>query len=123
MFYLVGYTSRPSLVTDVSKMDNCSQIYQLIALSSQVEGVLDGTTSNKYWIDVQLRWGDFDTHDIGQRTKTIRGLIERAGNFVFSKNDGQESIVAVCFLISPSGYLKFHEAPFSRDLQRSYTVF
>lgn len=26
--------------------------------------VLDGTTSNKYWLDVQLRWGDFDSHDI-----------------------------------------------------------
>jgi len=26
--------------------------------------VLDGTTSSKYWIDVQLRWGDFDSHDI-----------------------------------------------------------
>lgn len=25
--------------------------------------VLDGTTSNKYWIDVQLRWGDYDSHD------------------------------------------------------------
>ena len=25
---------------------------------------LDGTTSSKYWIDVQLRWGDFDSHDI-----------------------------------------------------------
>ncbi|KAG1838163.1 hypothetical protein DFJ58DRAFT_617861, partial [Suillus subalutaceus] len=37
--------SRPSLVTDN-------------------EDILDGTTSNKYWIDVQLRWGDFDTHDI-----------------------------------------------------------
>lgn len=24
----------------------------------------DGTTSNKYWVDVQLRWGDFDSHDI-----------------------------------------------------------
>lgn len=24
----------------------------------------DGTTSNKFWIDVQLRWGDFDSHDI-----------------------------------------------------------
>lgn len=24
----------------------------------------DGTTSNKYWIDVQLRWGDYDSHDI-----------------------------------------------------------
>jgi hypothetical protein len=34
----------------------------------------------------------------GRRTKTIRGLIERAGKFVFSKNDGQESTVAVCVL-------------------------
>jgi len=31
----------------------------------------------------------------GRRTKTIRGLIERAGKFVFSKNDGQDSTVAV----------------------------
>jgi pre-mRNA-processing factor 8 len=30
---------------------------------------LDGTTSNKYWIDVQLRWGDFDTHDIERYTR------------------------------------------------------
>ena len=38
-------------------------------LSSQVKDVLDGTTSNKYWIDVQLRWGDFDTHDIERYTR------------------------------------------------------
>jgi pre-mRNA-processing factor 8 len=24
----------------------------------------DGTTSSKYWVDVQLRWGDFDSHDV-----------------------------------------------------------
>eukprot|EP00735_Rhodelphis_limneticus_P013308 TRINITY_DN692_c0_g1::TRINITY_DN692_c0_g1_i1::g.28748::m.28748 TRINITY_DN692_c0_g1::TRINITY_DN692_c0_g1_i1::g.28748 ORF type:complete len:2358 (+),score=811.76,sp/Q99PV0/PRP8_MOUSE/82.36/0.0,PROCN/PF08083.6/1.3e-219,PRP8_domainIV/PF12134.3/8.5e-126,U6-snRNA_bdg/PF10596.4/8.9e-94,PRO8NT/PF08082.6/6.6e-81,U5_2-snRNA_bdg/PF10597.4/3.6e-69,PROCT/PF08084.6/1.3e+04,PROCT/PF08084.6/1.4e-48,RRM_4/PF10598.4/1.8e-44,JAB/PF01398.16/9.6e-08,Lipocalin_3/PF12702.2/0.43 TRINITY_DN692_c0_g1_i1:123-7076(+) len=24
----------------------------------------DGTTTTKYWVDVQLRWGDFDSHDI-----------------------------------------------------------
>jgi len=24
----------------------------------------DGTTTPKYWIDVQLRWGDYDSHDI-----------------------------------------------------------
>ena len=23
-----------------------------------------GVTSTKYWIDVQLRWGDYDSHDI-----------------------------------------------------------
>lgn len=44
-------------------------MYQLIVLSSQVKDVLDGTTSNKYWIDVQLRWGDFDTHDIERYTR------------------------------------------------------
>jgi len=33
----------------------------------------------------------------GKRTKTIRGLIERAGKFVFSKNDGQETTVALHF--------------------------
>ena len=25
---------------------------------------LDATTTQKYWIDVQLRWGDFDSHDV-----------------------------------------------------------
>jgi len=24
----------------------------------------DGTSATKYWVDVQLRWGDFDSHDI-----------------------------------------------------------
>jgi pre-mRNA-processing factor 8 len=24
----------------------------------------DGTTATKYWLDVQLRWGDFDSHDV-----------------------------------------------------------
>lgn len=24
----------------------------------------DGTTSTKYWLDIQLRWGDYDSHDI-----------------------------------------------------------
>jgi hypothetical protein len=37
--------------------------------SSLQSDVLDGTASNKYWIDVQLRWGDFDTHDIERYTR------------------------------------------------------
>lgn len=36
---------------------------------TQVKDVLDGTSSNKFWIDVQLRWGDFDTHDIERYTR------------------------------------------------------
>ncbi|EPQ26542.1 uncharacterized protein PFL1_05864 [Pseudozyma flocculosa PF-1] len=37
--------SRPSLLTDA-------------------RDVLDGSSGNKWWIDVQLRWGDYDSHDI-----------------------------------------------------------
>ena len=41
----------------------------LMNRSLQSKDVLDGTTSNKFWIDVQLRWGDFDTHDIERYTR------------------------------------------------------
>ena len=34
-----------------------------------MKDVSDGTTSNKYWIDIQLRWGDFDSHDIERYTR------------------------------------------------------
>lgn len=34
------------------------------SLLTDSKDVLDGTTSNKYWLDIQLRWGDFDSHDI-----------------------------------------------------------
>jgi pre-mRNA-processing factor 8 len=39
------------------------------SLLTDSKDVLDGTTSNKYWIDVQLRWGDFDSHDIERYTR------------------------------------------------------
>ena len=25
---------------------------------------MDATTTQKYWVDVQLRWGDYDSHDV-----------------------------------------------------------
>jgi len=34
------------------------------SLLHETRDSFDGTTSNKYWIDVQLRWGDYDSHDI-----------------------------------------------------------
>ncbi len=30
----------------------------------------DGTTSPKYWVDVQLRWGDYDSHDIERYSRS-----------------------------------------------------
>lgn len=26
--------------------------------------VMDNTTTQKYWLDIQLRWGDYDSHDV-----------------------------------------------------------
>ena len=31
---------------------------------SSFRDVMDNTTTQKYWLDVQLRWGDYDSHDI-----------------------------------------------------------
>ncbi|KAJ7777721.1 hypothetical protein B0H14DRAFT_2271718, partial [Mycena olivaceomarginata] len=39
-----------------------------LSLVTDVKDVLDGTTSNKFWIDIQLRWGDFETRDIERYT-------------------------------------------------------
>ena len=34
------------------------------SLMSDTKDSMDSTTSEKYWLDVQLRWGDFDSHDV-----------------------------------------------------------
>ncbi|KAH8048735.1 U5 snRNA binding protein [Aureococcus anophagefferens] len=34
------------------------------SLLHDTKDAYDGATSSKYWIDVQLRWGDFDSHDV-----------------------------------------------------------
>ena len=34
------------------------------SLLTESKDVYDGTTHTKYWLDIQLRWGDFDSHDI-----------------------------------------------------------
>ena len=56
----------------------------------------------------------------GKRTKTIRGLIEHAGQFVFSKNDGQESTVAVFYFLSihPTRSLTISK----RHFQETYNI-
>ena len=34
------------------------------SLLHEARDTFEGGSTNKYWIDVQLRWGDFDSHDI-----------------------------------------------------------
>ncbi|KAF6775219.1 hypothetical protein AHF37_05547 [Paragonimus kellicotti] len=31
---------------------------------SRIKDLMDGTTTQKFWIDIQLRWGDYDSHDV-----------------------------------------------------------
>ncbi len=31
--------------------------------------MMDQKPSNKYWVDVQLRWGDYDSHDVERYTR------------------------------------------------------
>lgn len=39
------------------------------SLMADTNDVMDQKPSNKYWLDVQLRWGDYDSHDIERYTR------------------------------------------------------
>ena len=39
------------------------------SLVAEPKDVFDQKASNKYWIDVQLCWGDYDSHDIEHYTQ------------------------------------------------------
>jgi len=39
------------------------------SLMGDMNDQFDQKSSNKYWLDVQLRWGDFDSHDIERYTR------------------------------------------------------
>lgn len=39
------------------------------SLLNDANDSFDGTTTTKYWLDIQLRWGDFDSHDIERYTR------------------------------------------------------
>lgn len=41
----------------------------LRSLMADTNDVMDQKPSNKYWVDVQLRWGDYDSHDIERYTR------------------------------------------------------
>ncbi|ERN17970.1 hypothetical protein AMTRI_Chr13g89180 [Amborella trichopoda] len=39
------------------------------SLVAEAKDMFDQKASNKYWVDVQLRWGDYDSHDIERYTR------------------------------------------------------
>ena len=34
------------------------------SLLADNKDTMDATTTQKFWLDVQLRWGDYDSHDV-----------------------------------------------------------
>lgn len=42
----------------------CNYDFMEVQCVSTFRDVMDSTTTQKYWIDIQLRWGDYDSHDI-----------------------------------------------------------
>ena len=41
------------------------------SLLHEQRDVYDGGATTKYWLDLQLRWGDFDTHDIERYSRAL----------------------------------------------------
>jgi len=69
------------------------------SLVSESKDLFDQKASNKYWIDVQLRWGDYDSHDIERYTRA---------KFMDYTTDNMS------IYPSPTGmFLNIHELPFS----------
>lgn len=42
----------------------CLYFRNVLILSNVSRDVMDNSTTQKYWIDIQLRWGDYDSHDV-----------------------------------------------------------
>ncbi|KAL7751468.1 hypothetical protein RI367_002926 [Sorochytrium milnesiophthora] len=66
------------LLWDDTVVHNCADILLFAAykwnvskpsLLSDTRDAFDAGTTQKYWVDVQLRWGDFDSHDIERYTR------------------------------------------------------
>ena len=44
-------------------------VVTFVISSSIFRDTMDNTTTQKYWVDVQLRWGDYDSHDVERYTR------------------------------------------------------
>lgn len=57
--YRMNSSCADILIFSASKWNCCKP-----SLLHETNDTFDSVTSTKYWIDIQLRWGDFDSHDI-----------------------------------------------------------
>lgn len=65
--------TRPSLLTDSKDVLDGTTAVSRRARSvarSRAAANLASVSQSKYWVDVQLRWGDFDSHDIERYSRS-----------------------------------------------------
>ena len=53
--------SRPSLLASGCGYYYCNSLVPALCLCRDT---MDSSTTQKFWVDVQLRWGDYDSHDV-----------------------------------------------------------
>ena len=41
------------------------------SMLNDTKDTMSATTTNKFWIDIQLRYGDYDSHDIERYTRSV----------------------------------------------------
>ncbi|KAF5758933.1 hypothetical protein HanXRQr2_Chr16g0735171 [Helianthus annuus] len=58
-----------SSCADILLFATCKCSMSKPSLVAESKDVFDQKESNRYWIDMQLRWGDYDSHDIERYTK------------------------------------------------------
>ena len=105
-------------VSDYSKagIDHSSTLYNTQSSKSlQVCSTIDSTFIILIFFSPLAHW-------MGQRTKTIHGLIEHGGGFVFSKNDEQEILLRYVFYIFIWSFLSLI-LYFPRNLQYLYPAY
>lgn len=57
------YKENPYMIC-VPCYESTLKVICLVLFPTSYRDVMDSTTTQKYWIDIQLRWGDYDSHDI-----------------------------------------------------------
>ena len=64
------------------------------SLLFDTKDAIEATTTNKFWIDVQLRYGDYDSHDIERyvRAKYLDYTTDSMSIYLYSES-GREEIV------------------------------
>ena len=75
---------------------------------------MDATTTQKYWVDVQLRWGDYDSHDV-ERYSRAKFLDYTTDNMsIYPSPTGV--MVALDLAYNLHRYTHFRELPFQPSI-------